>query len=280
MRARHEVSPLVAGLVFPLDPGEPPDGRGRDQEHLAPVREGQRPGFGQRHRIAFLGGRGRIGVDLVEEDVPRRGGPQPDRRVRAGHDQDAACELLRQHGVARIAGSRGLHPLPQLGTLLDQRIDPLPRVPLGQFHRRLDRQHRPRRVVHHVPNEAVAPFCRAHLSCLHEHDTLHRIAGAQLIHDLAHVGRARGAVLPRLGRGARGEPPMPVRPARDGQVRIGADPAAPRPKKSLCPVEGERLLIRALAGPRRGCRAGHGHGPPEPSASAPPPPRTHPPAPR
>ena len=49
--------PLVAGLEFPLDPAQPPDGRRRDQEHLAPVRKRQRPGLGQRDRVAFLVGR-------------------------------------------------------------------------------------------------------------------------------------------------------------------------------------------------------------------------------
>ena len=83
MRARHEEPPLVARLELPLDPAQAPDRRRRDQEHLAPMGEGQRPRLGQRDRVAFLVGRGRIGVDLVEEDVARRRRAQPDRRVRA-----------------------------------------------------------------------------------------------------------------------------------------------------------------------------------------------------
>ncbi len=49
----------------------PLDRRGRDHEHLAPVRKGRGPRFRQRDRIAFLVGRGRIGVHLVEEDISR-----------------------------------------------------------------------------------------------------------------------------------------------------------------------------------------------------------------
>ena len=77
---RHEVAPLVGGLVLALDPREAVDRRGRGEEHLAPLREGQRPRLGERDRIAFLVGRGRIGVDLVEEEVARRHRAQADRR--------------------------------------------------------------------------------------------------------------------------------------------------------------------------------------------------------
>ncbi len=178
MRARHEEPALVAGLELPLDPAQPPDRRRRDQEHLAPMGEGQRPRLGQRHRVAFLVGRGRIGVDLVEEDVARRGRAQPDRRVRPGHDQDAAREFLRQHRVAGVAGARRFDPLPQFRALVDQRIDPLARVAFRQFHRRLDRQHRPRRLVDRESNPVVSSFRRADLSSLHEHDPLGRIARA------------------------------------------------------------------------------------------------------
>ena len=56
MGTGHEVTPLVRCLEFPLDARQPPDRRGRDHEHLAPVREGGGPGFRQRDRIAFLVG--------------------------------------------------------------------------------------------------------------------------------------------------------------------------------------------------------------------------------
>ena len=42
MRARHEKTALIAGLVLPFDPAQPPDRRRRDQKHLAAVREGYR----------------------------------------------------------------------------------------------------------------------------------------------------------------------------------------------------------------------------------------------
>jgi hypothetical protein len=212
MRARHEEPPLIARLVLPLDAAQPPDGRRRDQEHLAPMGEGQRPCLCQRDRIAFLVGRGRIGIDLVEEDVPRRSRAQTDRRVRPGHDQDAAREFLRQHRVARIARARRFDPLPKLRAFVDQRVDPLSRVPFRQFHRGLDRQHRARRLVDREPDPVVARLCRTDLRRLHEDDPLCRIAGRQPVHDLAHVGRARGAIPARLGRCAAREHPVPVRP--------------------------------------------------------------------
>ena len=106
MRARHEVAALVRGLVLPLDPREPLDRRRRGEEHLAPPRERARPRLGQRNRIAFLVGRGRIGIDLVEKQVARRHRAQADRAVGAGDDQQPCRELLRQHRVAGVARAR------------------------------------------------------------------------------------------------------------------------------------------------------------------------------
>ena len=231
------IAPLVAGLEFPLDAAQPPNGGRRDQQRLAPMREGQRARLGQRNRIPFLIRRGRIGIDLVQKQISRRGRAQPHRRVRPGHDQNAARELLGQHRIARIPRPRRFDPLAQLGAFLDQRINPLARVAFCQFHRRLDRQHRPRRVMHHEADEAVARFGRAHLGGLHEHHPLHRAHGRERIHDLAHIGRARCPVPPGLSRGARAEPAMLVRPLRDRQVRVR--PNAPRPltQQVLCTVE-------------------------------------------
>ena len=113
VRARHEVAPLVGGLVLPLDPRQPLDRRRRGEEHLAPPGEGARPRFGQRHRIALVVGRRRIGVDLVEEQVAHRHRAQADGRVGAGQHQDAAGELLRQHRVAGVARPRRRHLLAQ-----------------------------------------------------------------------------------------------------------------------------------------------------------------------
>ena len=92
--AWHEEPALIAGLVFPLDPAQPPDRRGRDHEHLAPVREGGGARFGQRDRIAFFVSRGRIGIDLVEKDVARGHRPQAGGRVRPGQHQNAAEEFF------------------------------------------------------------------------------------------------------------------------------------------------------------------------------------------
>ena len=90
MRARHEVAPLVGGLVLALDAREAVDRRGRGEEDLRPPREGARARLGERDRIAFLVGRRRIGIDLVEEEIARRHRAQADRAVGAGHDQEPA----------------------------------------------------------------------------------------------------------------------------------------------------------------------------------------------
>ncbi len=100
----------------------------------------------------------------------------------------------------------------------------------------------------------------AHLRGFLEHHPLGRIAGAQPIHDLAHVGRAVRAITPRLGACAGSQPAMAVRPLRNRQVGIGPDAAPPGSKNPLRPVEFLRAVIRASAGPRRGCRVGRGHG--------------------
>jgi hypothetical protein len=283
MRARHEEPPLVARLVFPLDPADAADRRRRDQEDLAPVREGQRARFGEPDRVAFLVGRGRIGVDLVEEDVARRHRAQPHGRVGAGHHQHAAGEILRQLRVAAVARPRRADALLQRRTLFDQRVDPLARVALGQLHGRLDREHRPRRVVDHEADPVVARLGRADLRGLHEDDPLRRIAGRERVHDRAHVGRALGPIPAGLGARARAQPAMRVRPLRDGQPGIGREPAAPGPEQRLCAVEG-RDLVRGRSGAGRVPRDGRGHGPPEPSAWPPspfptPPPSAQPPAP-
>jgi hypothetical protein len=52
------------------------------------------------------------------------------------------------------------------------------RVALGQFHGRLDRQHRARRLVDGKADPVVARLGRADLCRLHEDDALHLVAGA------------------------------------------------------------------------------------------------------
>lgn len=65
-RTRYEEAPLVRHLELVLDTRQPPDRRCRDQQHLAPAREGQRSSLYQADWTAFRIGRGGIGVDLVE----------------------------------------------------------------------------------------------------------------------------------------------------------------------------------------------------------------------
>src|SRR5512132_2937571 len=67
VRTRYKEPPLDRPLVFPLNPRQPLDRRRRGEEHLAPPRERPRPGFRQRHWIALVISRRRVGVDLVEE---------------------------------------------------------------------------------------------------------------------------------------------------------------------------------------------------------------------
>ena len=227
--------------------------------------EGERARLGERHRIAFLVGGGGVSVHLVEEDVAGRHGPEADRRVGARHHEHAARKVLRQLRVAGVPRPRGLDALPQRRAFLDQRIDALAGVALGKLHGGLDRQHRPRRVMHHEADEAVARFRRAHLCGLHEHHPLDRIAGRERVHDRAHVRRAVGAVAAGLGRRAGRQPAVRVRPRGDRERRVRRQPAAPRVDEILRAVE-RCELNRRQRGPRRARRGGRGHGPPEPSA--------------
>ena len=239
VRARHEVPPLVGGLVFPLDPRQPLDRRRRGEEHLAPPGEGARPRFGQRHRIALVVGRRRIGVDLVEEQVAHRHRAQADGGVRSRHHQDAAGELLRQHGVAGVARARRRHLLAQSRAFLDQRIDALLREALGQLDRRLHRQHRPRRVVDDVADPVAAALAGAQLAAFHEHHPLRRMARAQCIHQLLQVRRPAGPPRPGLVGAARAQDPMAIGPRRDGERRIRREPSAPGAQQVLGAVEGQ-----------------------------------------
>ena len=186
------------------------------------MRKGGGARLGQRDRIAFLVGGGRIGIDLVEKHVARGHRAQPGRAVRPGQHQDAAGEFLRQHRVAGIARSGRADALLQRRAILDQRIDPPARAALGHLHRGQNRQHRPRRVMDHEPDPVVASLGRAHLRGLHEADPLRRVPGRERIHDLAQIRRARGAIPARLGRGARGQPAMRIGPCGNGEVGIGA----------------------------------------------------------
>ena len=246
MRAGHEVPALVAGLELPLDPAQAPDRRGRDHEHLAPVREGRGPRLGQRDRIAFLVGRGRIGVDLVEKDVARRHRPQAGGRVGTGQHQDAAGEFLRQHRVARIARPGRIDPFAQGRTVRDQRIKPPARGAFGHLDRRQHRQHRPRRMVDHKADPVVASLRRADLCGLHERDALRRVARRQRIHDLAQVGRAGRAIPPGFGAGPRRQPAVLVRPFRHRQVRVGPHAPAPGAQDVLGPVKAEVEVVRQI----------------------------------
>jgi hypothetical protein len=227
VRARHEVAALVAGLVLALDGRGARDRRRRHDEDLAPGK-GARARLGQRDRIAFALDVQRVAVDLVEEQVAHRHRAQADRAVRAGHHQHATPELLGQNGVARIRGCAGAISSASAARLLDQRVDPLLGVALGHLHRRPDRHHRPRRVVDDVADPVRPHLGRTELRCLHEHHTLDRRGRRQAVHDGLQVRRAAGAPAPRLGGGLAGKHPVPIRPFRHGEQRIGRQAVAPR----------------------------------------------------
>lgn len=72
----------------------------------------------------------------------------------------------------------------------------------------------------------------------------------QRIHYLAQVRRARGAVLPRLGRGPRGQFAVLIRPFRHCEVRIRPHPATPGPQQILGPIKGEIEVCRQVVGSR------------------------------
>jgi hypothetical protein len=72
--------------------------------------------------------------------------------------------------------------------LLDQRVEPLLGVALGQLHGRRDRHHRARRLVDHVADPAVAALGAADLRAFHEHDPLTGRGRRQAVHDLPQYG--------------------------------------------------------------------------------------------
>jgi hypothetical protein len=76
---------------------------------------------------------------------------------------------------------------------------------------------------------------------------LHGIAERQPVHDLAHVGCAHSAVSPRLGRGPARKHPVPVRPFRYRQVRVGPQPAAPCAQDLARAVEVRQAIFRPCA---------------------------------
>jgi hypothetical protein len=198
VRAGHEVPPLVALPVLALDPRQALGLGRRDEQYLAAL-EGGGPPLGKQDRIALALDVARIAVDLVQEQVAGRHRAQPHGAVGAGQDQHAAREFLREHGIAAVPRAALLHALTQDLALLDQRVEALLRVALGQLDRRRHRHHRTRRLVDHVPDPAVATFRSPDLRPLHEHHPLVGRGRRQAIHDLLEVRRAFGPPAAGLG---------------------------------------------------------------------------------
>ena len=242
MRAGDEETALVGRLVLALDPRQAMNRRRRPQQDLGPPRECAGSGLGQRDRVAFLVGRRRISVDLVQKQVARRHRAQADRAVGAGDHQQTRRKLLRQHGVAGVARSRRPHALPQRRALADQRIDALAREALGEFDGRLHREHRPGRVVDHVADPVVAAFREADLRRLHHHDAPRRVHWRERVDDLPDVGSAIRPITSGLRRGARAQQSMSIRPLRNGERRVGQQSAAPSLAQLIGAVEPKEII--------------------------------------
>jgi hypothetical protein len=229
VRVQDQVLVRHVDRIAAVDGIAPPLGPGADDRPPGHLRRGERAGG----RAAVREVPHRPAVLAIRNDplavVERDLVARPvfEHRRQAGHPADAAPFVVEQVALRDLTHGRPAE---------------------GRRHRGIESKRCP------------------HLCRLHEHDPLGRIAGREPVHDLAHVGRARGPVLPRLGRGPRSQLAMPVRPLRDRQIGIRTDPAAPCPKQTLRPVEVGQTLTRALAGYRRSYRVGRGHGPPEPSA--------------
>ena len=198
------------------------DRGGRHVDQLA-AREVGRAALGQEDRVALPVDVAWEAVDLVQREESHRHGREPGRAVGAGQAQDAAGELLREDGVARVARTRRRDALAQDRALLDQRVDPLLAHVLGHLDRRLHDEHGRGAVVHHVAEPVVDGLGAPHLAALHEDDLGDARARREGVHHLAQVRRARrtpAAALPRaLGR----EDPVAVRPLGDGQRGIRPD---------------------------------------------------------
>ena len=241
MRAGHEIPPLIGCFVLAFDPRQTVNGRRRAEQDLGAPRECARPCLGERNRIAFLVGRGRIGIDLVEEEVARRHRAQADRAVRTRDNQEPCRKLLRQHRVAGITRARGLDPFAQRRALGNQRLDALAREALGKLDGRLHREHRSGRVMDDVADPVVAAFGEADLGRFHHDDAAHRMHRRQRVNDLPHVGRTIGAVAPRLCGSPRAQHPVLIGPFGDRQCRIGQKPVAPGLGELLRAVEDEQV---------------------------------------
>jgi hypothetical protein len=87
------------------------------------------------------------------------------------------------------------------------------------------------------PIQLLPGLGRADLRGLHEADPLRRVAGRERIHDLAQIGRPRGAIAPGFCGRPRGQPAMFVGPFRHRQIRIGPDAARPGAQHVLGAVE-------------------------------------------
>ena len=146
----------------------------------------------------------------------------------------------RSSGLSSISGSM---------RCCDRRLARSPQTSLRSLRKRnclrLNAEERTRCLMDTVADPVVAGLGRADLRRLHEHDPPGRTAGRERIHDAAHVGRPVGAIAARLGRGARGQKAITIRPGRNRQSRIGRKATAPGGDDLRTSVE---ALIEACAG--------------------------------
>ena len=131
------------------------------------------------------------------------------------------AELLEQHGVAAVAAARRPHLGAQSVAVVEQRIDALLAVSLGQLDRRLHQQERTRRLVDQIADPTVAQLAGADLRALFHDHALHRGLDREIVHDGSQVRRARATIGAGLGGAARRENAMGVRPVAQAQRLLG-----------------------------------------------------------
>ena len=99
MRARHEVSSLIRGLILTFDARQALDGRRRDQKQLLAMTERGCTRLGKGNGITFAVHVTRIGVNLVKEDVACRHRSEPRGTVGARQHQLPTGKAFRQYRV-------------------------------------------------------------------------------------------------------------------------------------------------------------------------------------
>ena len=226
MRAGYVVDAGVALQVAGFDLAEVLDGGRAGFQHLAPG-EGAGALFGQDDGGAFAVHVLRVGVGLVEEQVANGHRAQAGRAVSARYHQHAAGKVFHQGGVGVVAAAVFAHLAAQGGRFLQHGGDALAAESLGHVGGGLHAHDGAGLVVDDVAKPVVAGFAFAELRREHHHHFLHGAAGAEIVHDLAQVGRAVGAPWAGLAGGFAAQHAVGVGPFADGLVGGRAEKLGP-----------------------------------------------------